>query len=81
MVVRFAKLAIATASGCANPTLMKKHTAMVKISTQMNASSLRAPHACKNKNVNVSAPVTVVSKGYRACVVTERRGVLNVNAL
>ena len=41
---------------------MKKQMAMVKISTQMNASSLRAPHACRNKNVNVSAPVTVVRK-------------------
>ena len=49
---------MAIGSGRANPTLMKKQMAMVKISTQMNASSLRAPHACKNKNVNVSAPVT-----------------------
>ena len=55
-------LAMATASGCAYATLMKKQMAMVRISTQMNASSLRAPHACSNKNVNVSAPVTVVCK-------------------
>ena len=60
-------LAMATASGCAYATLMKKQMAMVRISTQMNASSLRVPHACNNKNVNVSAPVTVICK-YTWCV-------------